>query len=373
MIKLVKTAETIQSPSAPDKNFFKVAPVINSSAYHARVDTLPTTFHKGLNPAADNLTLWADCRRASEVVTGGSSALALNDRQVKVNGDVLDGYSGGINRPSGAKNDSTTARLAFQVYASQIGPFMRGRGTQIFVDANLKKQFPELSGLKEAQMLGPLGALGVKAPTDISVAERLYASLTPESKVLFHQRTGTNEYANPDIGDTYGTITEYGMPDFKESGDDWGFHWGGVVMKGGSDNVTLENLSVSNETTLNQKWYFAMYGTADPAQSFHKRQMEGGHHGTIGTTIAAVTVFSTESRRLYALRQEVSRLKQLEANLGVDQRALLLNLALEYNEVADSIGRERISAHELLGDPDRSFSKKDNDAILDQKKRFIPK
>lgn len=374
MIKLVKTGEAKTTDSVPGKNFFKVTPAINTSAYHARVESLPTSFHKGLKPAEDELSLWADCRRASEAVTGASSGMAFNDRLVKVNGSLLEGYTGGIKRPTDVKNDNTTARLSFQVYAMQIGPFLTKEGLAALQTSTFKELFPELKTVTTKVVAQKwLDKFISEAPTDISVAERLYASLKDTSKDAFHKHTGTNEYANPEIGDAYGAVTEYGIPGFKESGDDWAFHWGGVVMKDGGDNVTLENLSVSKETVRNKSWYFAMYGTTDPSQSFHKRQTGTGHHGNIATTITAVTVGSTENRRLQALRDELNLLKQMEAMMGADQREAMLKVAMNYNELADSIGRAMITEYEVLGSPDRSFTKGDLAKVHVLKKRFIPK
>jgi hypothetical protein len=373
LIKLVKQGEPKKTKEAPGKDFFEVVPEVHTSAYFARQNSTPGGFHEGLNIQKEaKLELWADCRRAAEAVTGASSSIASHDSLVKVGGQAIGGYTGSIERPSGVKNDSTTARLAFQVYATQIPLFLAKKGyDRALFDPRILTLF---TGLKTTE--GPGFTVWLKqqaalAGANISIAERLYSSLTTAAKAEFHRDAGTNEFANPQIGDSYSTVTEYGMPGFKESGDDWQFHWGGVVMKGGTDNVTLENLSISKEKARNTKWYFAMYGTADPAQSFHTKQMESGHHANIATTIAVETVGSAENRLLQSLRQKVSDLGTLEARIGADLRPQILAATVTYNEKAEFYGKQKLTTYEVLGS-ERAFTPDDLAGVHHLKTRWIP-
>lgn len=67
----------------------------------------------------------------------------------------------------------------------------------------------------------------------------------------------------------------------------WNFHWAGVVMRDGSDYVTLENLSTEFASDINTDWYFRMYGkqTDRPEQSFHEEAGSDSHVGDYPLTI----------------------------------------------------------------------------------------
>ena len=370
MIRLQHSGPAKTLKDYADKRFFNVTPNINTSSYFKRLHAMPNSFHKDINKQKETLNIWADCRRASELVTGASSALGGDDKKVKLGDHTAEKYTGRISRPSGIANDNSTARLAFQVYATHIKPFLIKHSVSALSEKKLKENFPEI--LKAENPRTWLVVTLDQALNDISVAERLYDSLKPDSKELFHKETGTNEFANPKVGDAYSTITEYGMPGFKSTGDDWAFHWGGVVMKGGSDNVTLENLSVGNEIIKNTNWFFAMYGTASKEQSFHARQKATGHHGNIATTIAVETEFSESNRKLQNIKTEIDALRQLERSVGVDYRLELLKKAVEYNELADSFNKDRITEYEIFGTPDRNFTAADKEKIHQVKKIFIP-
>ena len=371
MIKLAKTGAAKTTKESPGKNFFEVVPEVNASAYRARMRSMPKSFHEGMNKQGEGrLEIWADCRRASELVTGSSSASAFHDSLVKVGGETLSGYTGKIERPSNISNDSTTARLSFQVYTTFIPKFLKkyNYDPALFKTA-IKGHFPELRAHPDASWVQRQAAL---AGANISIAERLYTSLKFDSQMLFDREAGINEFANPEIGDAYSTVTEYGMPNFKTSGDDWGFHWGGVVMKAGTDNITLENLSVSQEKVRNTDWFFAMYGTTSAEQTFHQQQLLTGHHGTVATTIAVETVGSRENRQLLALREQLHSLRSMEAGMGADLRPEILKTAVAYNELAEGLDRELVTTYEVLGS-DRTFTSTDKGQIHTLKKRWIPK
>ncbi len=376
MVKLTADGDGIETPKAPGKRFFNVEPGLDRAAYAARMRSDRTSFHQPLgdNSEGTPLKIWADCRRASEVVTGASSSMGKHDRRVRVGGDLAEGYKGSIERASGVANDSTTARLSFQVYAKKIGPFMEKRDYNpkaLFQKSVYKQQFPD-APTKVSTVRDWAKGMGQKAIGDIEIAEKLYTALTPRAKTEFHKETGTNEFADPMVGDAYATVTEYGMPGFKESGDDWAFHWGGVVMKAGSDNVTLENLSVSDELTMNTKWFFAMYGTAQKEQTFHHRQSASGHHGNVATTISVVTEGSTERRRLQSAKDKLDGLKDAERRMGVDFRPEMLRAAANYNRIASTMGEELLTEYVVLG-RDRSFTTEDKRQLDARLQAWIPK
>lgn len=372
MIRLEHSGKGNTLEGHPGKKFYKVTPYVHTSSYFKRLNAMPGTFHQDINKqTGPRLSIWADCRRASELVTGASSALGTDDKKLKLGDQTVDRYNDSIKRPSGIANDNATARLAFQVYATRIKPFLYQHSIKALLPERLKENFPEFLQLKAEEEKNWFVGLLDQAQNNISIAERLYDSLKPGAKELFHKETGTNEFANPKIGDAYSTVTEYGMPGFKPTGDDWAFHWGGVIMKGGSDNITLENLSVGNEKIKNTDWFFAMYGTVSKAQTFHERQKATTHHGNIATTIVVETEFSDSNRKLQDIKDQINGLKKAESSIGADFRLELIKKAVEYNELAESLNRDRITEYELLGS-DRKFTTADKQSIHTLKRIFIP-
>ncbi|MGV3611412.1 MAG: hypothetical protein ACO1N0_10710 [Fluviicola sp.] len=72
---------------------------------------------------------------------------------------------------------------------------------------------------------------------------------------------------NPALGSNY--YTE--LPK-NASNVGWNYHWGGVVLKDGGDNVTLESAGGTSLGSLGkQSWWFEMYGTKKVDQTFKKQ------------------------------------------------------------------------------------------------------
>ena len=112
-------------------------------------------------------------------------------------------------------------------------------------------------------------------------------------------------------------VSESDMPGYTETGFTWNFHWAGVIMKDGRDNLTLEGYAVmapdeeinalklkykgkklekkldelSNKyaSWINRDWVCQIYGTQKKTQTFHEQHLASGTHGTRGTTMAANT------------------------------------------------------------------------------------
>ena len=127
--------------------------------------------------------------------------------------------------------------------------------------------------------------------------------LGPKGRRAFDFYTGINLAADPEIGGGYTMATEHDMPGFKAKGPKtWNFHWAGVVMKDGDNNITLENYAVSYGTSpdpvenrrlqekayneVNREWVFQMYGKKKGGQTFHEQHLKSGTHGTRGSTFA---------------------------------------------------------------------------------------
>jgi hypothetical protein len=99
---------------------------------------------------------------------------------------------------------------------------------------------------------------------------------------------------------SYTMATEADMPGFKEtSKKTWNFHWAGVVLKDGADNVTLENFAVTDTYAkskgvpqgafIDRDWNFDMYGTVDKSQTFHKEHLDSNTHGNTATSMVVRT------------------------------------------------------------------------------------
>jgi hypothetical protein len=94
-----------------------------------------------------------------------------------------------------------------------------------------------------------------------------------------------NRFAAPDIGDAYmiGTLGDPsaylagGRVRIKDYASDedrvlgWAFHFGAVVVRSGSDTITLENYARGDnrKNAPDPRWYFQMYGQQS-GQSFHE-------------------------------------------------------------------------------------------------------
>ena len=102
------------------------------------------------------------------------------------------------------------------------------------------------------------------------------------------QALGINSYADPGIGDMYGSMSlgglrNFGGADYRQWDEQraqymgpsqpgalrhWGTHFGGVMAKSGSDRITLENYNRTAEDAGiggaagdHGRWYFQMYGS----------------------------------------------------------------------------------------------------------------
>jgi hypothetical protein len=98
-------------------------------------------------------------------------------------------------------------------------------------------------------------------------------------------------------GDAHGRATAAGqIGNMNTTHALWNKHWGGVVMKDGTDFVTLENDASTQghetsqqigttDTYINRAWGFAMYGTVQPEQTFHHQMMATEDFGDTATTM----------------------------------------------------------------------------------------
>jgi len=227
----------------------------------------------------DTMGLWADCGRSSRTVMGTDGA----------------GKAPHANYKDGGKT-ATTARsykpstYSDEIYMATIPDFLK-----VSAAAKYLKDGVHYTGDKTH----------LKTPTDADDARKMYWEFGEEGRRAFDAFAGINTAANPEIGGAYTMNTEYNMPGSAEvpGKSRWNFHWGGVVLKDGSNNVTLENYAVGFAPTgdakkdaensqkaynwINRGWNFQMYGTSKKGQSFQEEHLSTGTHGTQASTFAA--------------------------------------------------------------------------------------
>ena len=240
------------------------------------------TGHAGLNKAnapggkdtegdkGGPMALWTDCGRSSRAVMGTDTA------PQGVYGD-----SSGKKHKTGASFNP--GNWTAPMYLKLITDFMKQGKYQKYLKDGI-------------HYTGDVSKL--KTPSAGKEAKKMYWELGAAGRAEFDKMAGTSASANPEIGGGYTMATEYDMPGSAAVPGKmrWNFHWGGVVMKSGADNITLENYAVTAEYAKSKgvdqydfsdrAWNFAMYGTVKAEQSFHAEHLGTGTHGTRATTFA---------------------------------------------------------------------------------------
>ena len=283
------------------------------------------------------MALWTDCGRSSAAVTGSTGG---DDRSVVYRDNGVVKLGKGI-------DDATVSdwikggpnAMANQVYMDLLPGFIARADNAAFVvegvhyDMKSNTAAGALGGAAMGAGIGALvgsfiggvgagpgalvggiiGAIGgaiagaqtktrvFRKPATIAEAKAMYLALGNAGMDKFDREAGINFYANPEIGESYSMATEGDMPGFKSypGEDTWNYHWAGVIMKDGSDNITLENYAVtsayakskgvSSWNFVDRGWNFAMYGTTDKSQTFHTEHLASKTHGTHATSIAVRT------------------------------------------------------------------------------------
>jgi hypothetical protein len=250
--------------------------------------------NKGLRADDDGtdskeFALWADCGRASRTVMGTDlSTGAKPAAHTKIGG------AENVSAPSTSPASFTT------VYKEAMPEFMKADDSRKFLKADVHYKKDTKWSWKDWKFHA---REIMKDPVDDKDAKRLYWELGEDGRRAFDEQTGVNLGADPEIGGAYTLVTEREMPGFSTQGaKTWNFHWAGVVMKDGENNVTLENYAVSYGTSadpvenaklqkqaydeVNRSWVFQMYGTKQKGQTFHEQHLASGTHGTRGSTFA---------------------------------------------------------------------------------------
>lgn len=287
--------------------------------------------------AGSIMALWTDCGKSSGAVTGsqlnGDRSVVYDDNGTETTGKGMDDAS----VSTWLKGEPN--QLANEVYMDLIPSFIRKpENAKYLVEGVHFEWKPQtragaavgagagaLAGAGVGALLGGgLGAViggGVGAlvggiggaiagsgrqerifrdPGTIVEAKTMYQALGDEGREKFDQEAGINHHANPEVGESYSMATEGDMPGFTKKGPKtWNYHWAGVIMKDGTDNITLENYAVTREYAaskglrqgefIDRDWSFGMYGTVDHDQTFHKRHLDSNTHGSEATSIRVRT------------------------------------------------------------------------------------
>ncbi len=237
----------------------------------------------------ETLALWTDCGEASRTVTGGMVAATYK--------------KGSISAKSRVSTDPEV--FSNTMYKNVVVPFMESDVSTPFLKEGVHYKVDD----KDPNLWLLL------APADSGQARKMYWSLGEKGRDAFDKFAGINKYANPEVGQTYTIVSESKMPGYKEKGFTWNFHWAGVIMKDGPDNMTLEGYAVmagdeeieelkrnysgaeldkkleeledKYASWINRSWVVQMYGTKKAGQTFHEQHLGSGTHGTRATTMAA--------------------------------------------------------------------------------------
>ena len=255
-IRLVKTGDDLK---VGDKNVFLVKPVFTPQT-DSNNDALEDA-NKGKDED-DTMSLWADCGRSSRVVMGSHGDAAPHATYKK----------DGKQKDTGAAYNP--AQYSNQIYLDTMPGFLKHPEHKQFLKAGV-----HYSGTDKEDII---------TPNDADQAREQYWELGEEGRRRFDHVVGINTGANPEVGGGYTMNTEYNMPGFKEKArNTWNFHWAGVVMKDGSDNITLENYADGNGyDSVNMDWNFQMYGTVKKGQTFQEEHLASNTHGSRASTFA---------------------------------------------------------------------------------------
>ncbi|MEO7735266.1 MAG: DUF4157 domain-containing protein [Kofleriaceae bacterium] len=292
-IKLVEDATKHVTPKATNTKINRVLPVWVS---HGKDDGNHAACTKANEGGPDSegvkngkLALPTDCGNSSGSVTGSTLA---HDRQVVYQKNGKEQVSHGFDDAKQTYHDDPH-NFSNQVYFDLMPGFIADPAHATFLIKD--HHFTETGGKKTLVTI-----------TDALQAKVLYHRLKQAGQDAFDKAAGINHFANPNIGESYTMATEANIPGFKQKGDlTWNFHWAGVVMKDGADNLTLENFAVTEDTAketgvaqgkyIDRDWNFDMYGTVDAkggvdeSQTFHHEHLETGTHGTQATSMAVRT------------------------------------------------------------------------------------
>jgi Domain of unknown function (DUF4157) len=293
-----------QTEDSSEVTYYQVNPVWEHEKYVRR------HYHQDAEQASKaEFKMWADCGKASQAVTGSNDS-TMCDRRVVYGSDKQEGkmtlFLGITN------HDDKGTQFANVVYIEGMKQFLDNRiklGNFIGLQRGVHYFSGQVGSQTEYRALAPkdkgfttfqkqhMLPEGQKLSGNIAKFTRWqYSQLIGNALQNFDSSMEINQFANPQVGESYLMNTEKNMPGYKgiPKAKTWNYHWGGVIMKDGSDNITLEGFSVSNQNQANDQWIFDIYGTDNTArtnrETFHQKHKATKLHGTKATSMVVKTV-----------------------------------------------------------------------------------
>ncbi|WP_083629468.1 eCIS core domain-containing protein [Tenacibaculum agarivorans] len=309
-----------------DVKMYKVEPELDTSVLDRQDEYGKHQHLKFQNRPDREMKLWRDCEKASEAVTGTQ---VNENRRTKIHG-VLDENGNKVEKGLMYGPEDTAHALTAQIYMFNLGPFLDTKKDQdynTYVDLSSSEANQELNLDPSYYNIQGSKATFTDMTQDPLKAILIYNKLLPEAKEEFDRFAQINDYASPEIGDSYVISTDNNLPDFDKGPNDkaWMFHWGGAIFKDGTDIATLESMSTGKPEDIDNKWYFAINGTKDDngninGASFHQIHLAQGTHGNKATTIAVSNRHTPKAARDFIKNDSIDlpgleeRLVQMEQN-----------------------------------------------------------
>ncbi len=254
----------------------------------------PTSGYTEEETRGDDTMLWPDCGRAAVTVSGGDGGTGQGRGAMRAHtkdGEGNDQYAT-ANDPAIQKSEIMLNKYRKELESNPVA-WNRVRST-----FHEWKQWDQAatkawatSGTKEGKVVYENARKQATwaGQRYHDAVRAIYDALDPSDQDLVDKELGINKYADPKIGEAYHTSTHGGRhPELEEGKGTWNFHWGGVVMKGGGDNVTMEGYANGTQVQ-NSEWFFQMYGVGKDKekQSFHEQHKDvHKQHGTKPMTMA---------------------------------------------------------------------------------------
>lgn len=259
----------------------ETANVKNDSQSKTLKRVLPSNLANG--ESGEDMTMYADCGRASSMVMGGFDRNAVYNK--------LDGSS----KQTDTKGDPSHMKYEIFTHVFETlkndPKYKDNKRLQRYVNQFYKyrdQAYAMFDDIKAEPDEKKKARLRKKQSTAWSRMMDQYHLLPKNTKEEFDAQIGINRFANPEVGQSY-TTSSGGNPFPGRRDSTWNFHWGGVVMKSsdGKDNVTLENYAVGDWEAENNDWSFNMYGPAEEkGQTFHDVMYDSKALGMKPTTMA---------------------------------------------------------------------------------------
>ena len=237
--------------------------------------------NKQNNSSDMDMLLYADCGRSAHTVTGADGGRGDGS------GNLAADYKGADGSEKSAARWESGNLSKSKIVAEHI-PKIQG-----VIDGLLAQRQGIIAGWRNAKDKAAKDAIRRQIARVEhmmwSVCEAELNKLSSEERDALEKKMGVNRYADPEIGDAFHISTGGAThPELEKGGKTWNFHWAGVVMKAGSDSLTLENYAVGDYEAQNTEWVYQLYGVGKKAgQSFHEQHKDvHKQHGASPTTMS---------------------------------------------------------------------------------------